>query len=110
MNQTFTEPMNASEQFCPNSACRARGKIGQGNIVVHGRKRPRYTCKTCGRTLSAKVGTPFAGVRKSTALIVIVVTRLPYGCPLQAIVHAFGVDERTVAEWRDRAGSQCEQV
>ena len=110
MNQTFTEPMNASEQFCPNSACRARGKIGQGNIVVHGRKRPRYKCKTCGRTFSAKTGTTFAGLRKPTALIVIVVTLLSYGCPLQAIVHAFGLDERTVASWRDRAGSHCQKV
>jgi hypothetical protein len=43
-------------------------------------------------------------------LMVIVVTLLSYGCPVQAIVHAFGLDERTVASWRDRAGAQCEQV
>jgi IS1 family transposase len=43
-------------------------------------------------------------------LIVIVVTLLAYGCPVQAIVHAFELDERTVANWRDRAGKHCEQV
>jgi IS1 family transposase len=37
-------------------------------------------------------------------------TLLAYGCPLQAIVHAFHVDERTVANWRDRAGKHCETV
>ena len=37
-------------------------------------------------------------------------TLLSYGCPVQAIVHAFGLDERTVASWRDRAGAHCEQV
>jgi transposase-like protein len=110
MNPTLTEPLNVSEQFCPNLTCCARGKIGEGNIVVHGRKRPRYKCKTCGRTFSAKTGTAFAGLRKSTEVIVIVVTLLAYGCPLQAIVHAFGLDERTVASWRDRAGKHCEQV
>ncbi len=52
----------------------------------------------------------FEGLRKPTELIVIVVTLLAYGCPLQAIVHAFGLDERTVAAWRDRAGEHCEQV
>ena len=52
----------------------------------------------------------FAGLRKPTELIVIVVTRLSYGCPVQAIVHAFGLDERTVASWRERAGKHCEQV
>jgi IS1 family transposase len=50
------------------------------------------------------------GLRKPTDLIVIVVTLVAYGCPIQAIVHAFGLDERTVASWRDRAGRHCQQV
>lgn len=108
--ETITEQMNASQVFCPNLRCKARGQIGQGNIVIHGRKRPRYRCKTCGKTFSAKEGTMFAGLRKPTELIVIVVTLLAYGCPVQAIVHAFGLDERTVASWRERAGKHCEQV
>ena len=52
----------------------------------------------------------FAGLRKPTELIVTVVTLLAYGCPVQAIVHAFGLDERTVAAWRDRAGAHCQRV
>jgi hypothetical protein len=39
----------------------------------------------------------FEGLRKPTELIVIVVTLLAFGCPVQAIVHAFDLDERTVA-------------
>jgi IS1 family transposase len=50
------------------------------------------------------------GLRKPTELIVIVVTLLAYGCPIQAIVHAYALDERTVASWRERAGRHCEQV
>ena len=50
------------------------------------------------------------GLRKPTELIVIVVTLLAYGCPVQAIVKAFELDERTVASWRDRAGAQCQHV
>ncbi len=50
------------------------------------------------------------GLRKPTELIVVVVTLLAYGCPLQAIVHAYNLDERTVARWRDRAGKHCQQV
>ncbi len=50
------------------------------------------------------------GLRKPVELIVIVVILLSYGCPIQAIVHAFGLDERTVADWRDRAGVHCQQV
>lgn len=52
----------------------------------------------------------FEGLRKPVDLIVIVVTLLTYGCPIQAIVHAFDVDERTVADWRDRAGVHCHKV
>lgn len=50
------------------------------------------------------------GLRKPTELITIVVTLLAYGCPVQAVVHAFGLDERTVANWRDRAGQHCKHV
>ncbi len=110
MKETQTEQMNASTQFCPNLACSARGQVGRGNLVIHGRKRPRYRCKICEKTFCAKEGTMFAGLRKPIEVIVIVVTLVAYGCPLQAIVHAYGLDERTVARWRDRAGMHCEQV
>jgi IS1 family transposase len=52
----------------------------------------------------------FEGLRKPRDLIVIVVPLLTYGGPIQAIVHAFGLDERTVANWRDRAGAHCQKV
>src|SRR5947199_514501 len=108
--KTTTEQMDASQVFCPNLACVTRGQVGQGNIVSHGKARARYRCKTCGKTFSAQAGTMFEGLRKPKALIVIVVTLLAYGCPIQAIVQAFGLDERTVASWRDRAGKHCQEV
>jgi len=102
--------MDTSNQFCPNEACSARGQIGAGNITIHDRKRQRYRCKICKQTFRARRGTMFEGLRKPMEVVVIVVTLLSYGCPVQAIVHAFGLDERTVASWRDRAGAHCEQV
>jgi len=51
-----------------------------------------------------------AGLRTDPTLVVIVVTLLAYGCPIQALVQAYGLDERTVADWRDRAGRQCQAV
>ena len=108
--KTNTEPMDTSNQFCPNLACSARGKIGTGTITIHDRKRQRYRCKMCQQTFSARRGTMFEGLRTSTELVVIVVTLLAFGCPVQAIVQAYGLDERTVASWRDRAGSQCQRV
>src|SRR5258708_32820909 len=109
--QTITaEPMEPSEQFCPNPACCARGQIRQGNIRVHDGRRQRYRCTICKQTFSARRGAMFEGLRTATELIVIVVTLLAFGCPVQAIVQAYGLDERTVASWRDRAGKQCQHV
>src|SRR6266567_7355211 len=108
--QTKTEVMDASIQFCPNATCPASGLINQGNIRIHDRKRERYRCTICRRTFTARTGTMLEGLRKPAELIFLVVGLLSYGCPLQAIVHVFGLDERTVAAWQDRAGQQCQRV
>ena len=98
--------MDTSKQFCPNPTCSARGKMGEGTITIHEKQRRRYRCKVCKKTFSERRGTMFEGLRKPIELIVIVNTLLAYGCPVQA----FKLDERTVAEWRDRAGHHCQQV
>jgi hypothetical protein len=50
------------------------------------------------------------GLRTDEEKVHCVVTLLAYGCPCQAIVHAFGLDERTVAVWQKRAGTHCKHV
>lgn len=102
--------MDPSQQFCQNEACSARGKQGQGTIRIHEKQRRRSQWNVCKKTFSERRGTMFEGLRKPIELMVIVVTLLSYGCPVQAIVQAFGLDERTVAEWRDRAGQHCQRV
>jgi transposase-like protein len=99
--------MNLQAVFCPNAACPDKHKVGAGNIVSHGRKRARCKCKTCGRTFSYRRGTPFFGLRSSEQEVICVVTLVAYGCPLQAIVAAFGRDERTIAGWLQRAGQHA---
>ena len=102
--------MNPHEQFCPNSDCPARGKVGAGNIVSHSQKEQRCKCTSCGRTFSIRKGTALYGIKHSVDLFVVVVTLLAHGCPLQAIVAAFGLDERTVRSWYLKAGAHCQQV
>lgn len=107
---TQRESADASELFCLNESCPARGKQGEGNIVSHGTRRPRWRCSYCGKTFAERSRTLFEGLRKPEAEILQVVTLLAYGCPRQAIVKAFGLDERTVARWQERAGQQSERV
>ncbi len=102
--------MDASKQFCPNEACSARGKIGAGTIHIHSYRPERYRCQTCKKTFSARRGTLMEGLRTPAELVMTVMILLAYGCPIQASVHAFGVDERTVADWQRRAGKHCQQV
>jgi transposase-like protein len=96
--------MDPQAQSCHNPDCPARGQPGLGDIRVHSRKERRLRCLTCGRTFAATSGTPFYRLKKAADLVTVVLTLLCHGCPLQAIVAAFGLDERTVAAWRDRAG------
>jgi transposase-like protein len=102
--------MNPTTAFCPHWHCHARGQIGQGNIGIHSWKEQRFICHECRKTFSATTGTVFYRLRTSAETVVIVVTLLAHGCPVQAIVAAFGFDERTVADWWARAGRQGQAV
>ena len=102
--------MDPREQFCPNMACPARGKTGKNNIVIHSRKEARYKCTVCGKTFAESRSTPFYRLHHDPGLFILVVTLLAHGCPPQAIVAAFRLDERTVADWQERSGQHCQQV
>jgi transposase-like protein len=102
--------MDPQSQFCPHEGCVARGQVGQGNLRVHSWLEHRYRCVTCGRTFAATTGTPFYRLQTAAETVSLVVTLLGHGCPLQAIVAAFGFDERTVAAWQVKAGAHCRHV
>jgi transposase-like protein len=102
--------MDPHKQWCHNPDCPARGQVGQGNIHIHSHKEQRYRCGICERTFAATKGTPFFRLRTAADLVTLVLTLLCHGCPLQAIVAAFGLDERTVTRWQARAGRHCQKA
>jgi transposase-like protein len=102
--------MNPKDIFCPNIDCPARGQIGKGNISVHSQKDQRYRCEACHQTFAATKGTIFYRLRSDPKIVMQVIILLANGCPIQAIVRAFGLDERTVQEWWQRAGKHCQAV
>jgi len=104
------KPMNPQELFCPNLNCPARGQVGKGNIHTHSLKDKRCVCDVCEQTFATTTGTIFYRLRSDPQLVMWVIVLLAYGCPIQAIVKAFGLDERTVCDWHKRAGQHCQQV
>ena len=64
----------------------------------------------CGQAFATTKGTIFYRLRHAPELVIQVLVLLAYGCPIQAIVQAFGLDERTVRAWLARAGQHCQQV
>ncbi len=90
---------------CPNSACGASGRSG-----VHSIKARRYKCHACGTTFAETTGTPLFGLKHPLWLVLLILALLAHGCPVPAIVVAFGLDERTVADWQRKAGEHARQV
>jgi transposase-like protein len=102
--------MNPQELFCPNIDCPARGQVGKGNIHTHSLKDKRCICDVCEQTFATTRGTIFYRLRSDPQLVMWVIVLLAYGCPIQGIVKAFGLDERTVCDWHRRAGRHGQQV
>ena len=102
--------MDPTTVFCPNRHCPARGQTGMGNIGIPSQKAQRFICHECHKTFSATKGTAFYRLRTAAETVSLVVTLLAHGCPVQAIVAAFGFDERTVAAGWARSGRQGQAV
>jgi transposase-like protein len=102
--------MDPTTTFCPNLKCPARGHVGAGNIRIHSRKDQRVLCTECHKTFSTTKGTALYRLRTAAETVTLVVTLLAHGCPPQAIVAAFGFDERTVTRWMARCGVQGQAV
>jgi transposase-like protein len=102
--------MSPQPLFCLNLNCASRGKVNEGNIHLHSGLDQRFVCTTCQTTFASTKGTLFYRLKTDPKIVILVLTLLAYGCPLQAIVHAFGFDERTVTNWRKKAAEHCQQV
>jgi transposase-like protein len=91
--------MNSQGEFCPNIDCQARGQVGKGNIRVHSQAEKRCICDECKKTFTNTKGAIFYRLRTDPRTVILVITLLTWGCPLKAIVKAFGFSEKTVREW-----------
>jgi len=102
--------MNKKKQFCHNEKCENYGLRDKDNIIIHSKKEKRYKCKDCGKTFSQTKGTVFYNKQHNMDTIKLVVGLSAFGCPIQAIVFAFDIDERTVMAWLQASGEHCKRV
>ncbi|MEM4402492.1 MAG: hypothetical protein QW376_08465 [Candidatus Caldarchaeum sp.] len=98
---------NPDKVLRPNMDCAARGKVGAGNIGIHSQKERRSICHVWARRFPRLKGRPSTG-EEAKELVMLVVTLLANGCPIQAIAVAFGLVERTVRDWLKRPGTHCQ--
>lgn len=95
--------LNPAWMTCPH--CQEAQRIG-----IHSHAERRYRCHACRRTFAETQGTAFFGLHYPIWVVVLVVTLLAYGCPVQALVAAFYLDERTVLSWSRKASRHGQQV
>jgi len=100
----MTEPaLNPALMVCPH--CGEDEKIW-----IHSQKERRFKCVSCHGTFSERRGTPLFGLGYPSWVVILVLALLAGGCPIPAIVFAFGLDERTVADWQQKAGDHAQRV
>ncbi len=98
-------PMRPELLVCPKSECGASGRIG-----VHSQAKRQYICHACNKTFAETTGTMLYDLKHPAWLVLLVLALLAYGCPVPAIVMAFGLSEHTVADWQLKAGHHAKQI
>jgi len=95
--------LTANLMTCPY--CGEEDRIG-----IHSHQERRYKCHACGHTFAETQGTPLYRLKYPVWVVVLILTLLAHGCPVQAIVVAFFLDERTIADWLTKAGKHGEHI
>ena len=104
MNLKFmTEPpLNPALMTCPHC-------VGS-HIWIHSQQERRFKCATCKKTFAESRGTPLFNMRYPNWVVIMVLSLLASGCPVQAIVFALSINEQTIANWQRLAGEHAKIV
>jgi transposase-like protein len=100
---TKLPPLRTQGIVCPH--CESGRRIG-----IHSHPERRYKCHECGKTFAETVGTPLYGLKYPLWMVTLVLALLSHGCPVQAIVFAMLIDERTIRDWQMKAGAHAKSV
>ena len=96
-------PLNPDLMVCPHCGEDER-------IWIHSQKERRFKCNRCNRTFAESRGTILFNKRYPNWVVLLVLALLSGGCPVQAIVFAFKINEQTVTSWQVAAGQYVQLV
>jgi len=107
--------IDTSLYFCPREDCSNYGKVGTDNQIIgsgcYGKHQTQLLkCKVCGRTFSARRGTPLFDLKADEQTFYEVIACLAEGNGIRATGRIKGVDKDTVARWLDKASKHIEAV
>ena len=107
--------IDTSMYFCPYEDCYNHGKVGTDNQIIgaghYGNRQTQLLkCKVCGRTFSARRGTPLFGLKTDEDTFYGVIACLAEGNGIRATARIKKVDKDTVTSWLDKASRHAEAV
>lgn len=105
--------MNISTCYCRNPRCRLYGLTGekvQLKFEDWHRGAPRFRCCVCGKRVSARTGTAYAGIRTDEVTYRYAATALAEGLAVRAVGRLFTLDKDTLCGWLPLLGEHCNNV
>ena len=99
--------------YCRRATCVKYGQVGRAACLKYRdwhRQAARYRCQACGRLVSARTGTAYAGVRTDLGTYLRGVVALAEGMSIRATGRLVEVDKDTVNHWLPRLGRHCQRV
>src|SRR5262249_57820034 len=99
--------------YCRYLKCSLYGRMApEARLKFRGwhRHAARFQCQVCGRLVSARTGTAYAGIRTEADTYLLGATGLEEGLSIRATGRLLGGDKDTVNHWLPALGRHCQDV
>jgi transposase-like protein len=103
--------MHSNTSLCTNATCPSHtnsllaAQAPHGTFRTHRGPARRTVCTICGRTRSARAGTPYHRMRRSAKDLDLALRMSSEGMSATSIARAIGVHVSTITRWRERGAA-----
>ena len=107
--------LDTSFYFCPNAECSNYGHVGLDNEIIGAghcgkHQTQMLKCKVCGKTFSARRGTPLFQLKADEEIFYEAIGCLVEGNGVRGTGRILGLDKDTVSAWLAKASKHTEAV